>query len=178
MVLVIMTIQVLVALRVVSGHFTRPFEERLIFYFLQNLLHRLSEYGINRLHVGLSSLSRKIPPRLVTVILFRPVITPFGGDDLLLSFPFPCSWSSSTLLYLSILSISWRTLVTSLPVRDFLKPCLVGRPLLNVLMATLSWFSSISLYTSQYLSEYAFKVSPSCIDKDNNELRVVGLCYL
>ena len=34
--------------------------------------------------------------------------------------------------------------------------------------------SSISLYISQYLSEYAFKVSPSCIDKDNNELRGQG----
>ena len=86
-VLMIMTIQVLVAFCGVSDHFTRPFEERLTFDFLKNLLHRLSEYGINRLHVDLSSLSQKIPSRLVAVISFRPVIIPFGGDDLLLSFP-------------------------------------------------------------------------------------------
>ena len=87
MVLMIMTIQVLVAFCGGSDHFTRPFEERLTFDFLKNLLHRLSKYGINRLHVGLSSLSRKISLQLVMVISFRPVIIPFGGDDLLLSFP-------------------------------------------------------------------------------------------
>ena len=96
---------------------------------------------------------------------------PFWG--ITFSFPFPCSWSSSTLLYLSILSISCRTLVTGLPVKDFLKPCSVGRPLLKVLMATSSKFSSIS-YISQYMSKYAFKVSPSCMDNDNNKLRGRG----
>ena len=86
-------------------------------------------------------------------------------------FPFPCSWSSSTLLYLSIRSISCHTLVTGLLVKDFLKACLVGRPLLKVLMAMSSKLPSISLYISQYLSEYAFRVSPLCMDNDNNELR-------
>ena len=97
---------------------------------------------------------------------------PFWG--ITFSFPFPYSWSSSTLLYLSIWSISWRTLVTGLPVKDFLKPCSVGRPLLKVLMATSSKLLSISLYISQYLSEYAFRVSPSCMDNDNNKLKGRG----
>ena len=97
---------------------------------------------------------------------------PFWG--ITFSFPLPCSWSSSILLYLSIWSISYRTLVTGLVVKYFLKPCLVGRPLLKVLMAMLSKPPSISLYISQYLSEYAFRVSPSCMDNDNNELRGLG----
>ena len=97
---------------------------------------------------------------------------PFWG--ITFPYPFPCSWSSSTLLYLSIRSISYRTLVTDLPVKDFLKPCSVGRPLLKVLMATSSKLLSISLYISQYLSEYAFRVSPSRMDNDNNELRGWG----
>ena len=62
--------------------------------------------------------------------------------------------------------------------RDFLKPCSVGSPLLNVLIATASWLSSRSLYTSQYLSEYAFRVSPSCMDKDNSEPRGLGTLVL
>ena len=74
--------------------------------------------------------------------------------------PLPNYWSFSTLLYLSIRSINWRKLVTGFSVRDFLKPCSVGRPLLKVLMTTSSKLPSISLYISQYLSKYAFRVSP------------------
>ena len=37
------------------------------------------------------------------------------------------NWCSSPRLYLSIRSISWRTLVAGFPVRDFLKPCSAGR---------------------------------------------------
>ena len=61
------------------------------------------------------------------------------------------NWCSSTRSYLSIRSISWRMLVAGFPVRDFLKPCLAGRLLLKVLMATSSKLPSISLYISQYL---------------------------
>ena len=97
---------------------------------------------------------------------------PFWGITFF--FPFLYGWSSSTLLYLSIRSISWRTLVTSLPVKDFLKLCSVGRSLLKGLMVTSLKFPSILLYISQYLSEYAFIVSPSCMDSDNNKLRGRG----
>ena len=83
-------------------------------------------------------------------------------------------WSSSTLLYLLIRSIKWITLVTSLPVRDFLKPCSVGRSTLKVLIATSSKSPSISLYISQFLSKYVFKVSPSRMDKDSSESKGWG----
>ena len=63
----------------------QPSEVRLVPYFLQHLLYWLSEHGIHRLHVTLSSLSQKISPRLVMVISFRPEIIRFGGNDLLLS---------------------------------------------------------------------------------------------
>ena len=86
MVLMIMTIQVLVAFRRVPSHFSWPLEESFVLDFLQNLLYWLSEHGINHLHVGLSNLSRKISSRLVMVVSFRPVIIPSGGNDLLLSF--------------------------------------------------------------------------------------------
>ena len=86
----------------------------------------------------------------------------------------PCYWSSSTLLDLSIWFISWRTLVTGLPIRDLLKPCLARRLTLKVLIATSSKSPSISLNISQYLSEYIFKVSPSHMDKDNKESKGWG----
>ena len=65
--------------------------------------------------------------------------------------------------------MSWHTLVIGLPVRDFLRPYSAGRPILKVLMATSSKSPSILLNISQYQSEYAFRVSPSRIDKDNKE---------
>ena len=89
--------------------------------------------------------------------------------------PLPNCWFSSTLLYLSIRSMSWHRLVTSFPMRDFLKLCSVGRPLLKVLMATSSKLPSISLYISQYLFEYAFKVSLSRMDKDSRESKGRGI---
>ena len=68
--------------------------------------------------------------------------------------------------------------MTSFPVRDFLKLCSVERPLLKVLMATSSKLPSISLYISQYMSEYVFRVSPSRMNKDNRESkgRGTGTC--
>ena len=67
--------------------------------------------------------------------------------------------------------MSWCRLVTSFPIKDFLKPCSVGRPLLKVLMATSLELPSISLYISQYLSEYVFRVSSSHMDKDSREFK-------
>ena len=81
---------------------------------------------------------------------------------------------SKGLLYLSIWSVSWCTLVTGLPVKDLLSPCSLGRPTLKVLMATSSKSPSISLYISQYLSEYAFKVSPSHIDRNSSKSKGLG----
>ena len=70
--------------------------------------------------------------------------------------------------------MSWRKLVTSFPIRDFLKPWVVGRPLLKVLMVTSSKLPSISLYISQYLSKYVFRVSPSRINQDSKECKGRG----
>ena len=91
-----------------------------------------------------------------------------------LAFHFPYFYSSSTLLYLSIRFMSWRTLVTGLPIRDFLKPCLTERPTLKVLMGTSSKSPSISLNISQYLSGYVFRVSPYRMDKDSRETKDRG----
>ena len=51
-VLVVLIIQTLIAFHGVSSHLIRPFEEWLILDFLQNLIYRFSEYGINHLRVG------------------------------------------------------------------------------------------------------------------------------
>ena len=64
--------------------------------------------------------------------------------------------------------------MTSIPVRDFLKPCSAGRPTLKVLKATSSKSSLILLNISQYLLEYAFTDSPSFIEMDNKESRDWG----
>ena len=85
MVLMIVTVQVLVTFRRVSSHLPRPSEIGLVPYFLQYLLYWLPEYGIHCLRVALSSLSRKISPRLIGVIPFRLEIIRFGGNNLLLS---------------------------------------------------------------------------------------------
>ena len=52
MVLVVLTIQTLIALHGVSNHLIRPLEERLILDFLQNLMYPFSEYGVNLLRIG------------------------------------------------------------------------------------------------------------------------------
>ena len=65
-------------------------------------------------------------------------------------------------------------LVIGFPVKDFHKPCLVGRPTLKELMAMSSTLPSISLYISQYLSEYVFRVTPSRMDKDSGESKGQG----
>ena len=57
------------------------------------------------------------------------------------------------------------------PVKNFLRPCLFGRPTLKVLMATSSKSPSISLYIFQYMSEYVFRVSPSRMDKNSSKGR-------
>ena len=51
---------------------------------------------------------------------------------------------------------------------------LTRRPTLKVLMATSSKSPSISLYISQYLFEYIFRVSPSHMVRDNSESKGQG----
>ena len=51
-VLVVLTIQTLIALHGVSSHLIRPVEEWLILDFLQNLMYQFSEYDVNLLRIG------------------------------------------------------------------------------------------------------------------------------
>ena len=165
LVLVVLAIKALITPHRVSCHLIWPFKEQLILDLLQNLVHWFSEHRINHVSISRPWLPNKVSPRSVVIVPIRPEIPPLWWITLAL--PFPCCWSSSTLLYLSIWSMSWCTLVTGFPVKDFLKPCLAGRPTLKVLMTTSS--KSLSLNISQYLSEYVFRVSPSHMDKDNRE---------
>ena len=122
LVLMVLAIKTLVAPRGVSSHFVRPFKKRLVLNFLENLMHRFLEHNINRLGVGRPGLSSVISSRSIIVESVRPEIPPFLRYNL--RFTFRCYW---TLLYLSIWSTSWCTLVTGLPIRDFFKSCSIGR---------------------------------------------------
>ena len=71
-------------------------------------------------------------------LLYRSDLKSLLSWEITLALHFPYCWSSSTLLYLSIWFMSWRTLVTGFPVRDFLKPCSAGKLTLKVLRPTSS----------------------------------------
>ena len=164
MVFMILTIEISVSLFRVSHHLIGSFEEWLVFNFFQDLMHGLSEYSLDYLIVTWYLLLSIIPSRPVIIVSVRPKFSPCCC----------CCWSSSILLYLSTLSISYCKLVTSLPVKDFLRPCSEGSPTLKVLIATSSKSLSISLNISQYLSAYDFIDSPSLIVIDNRESRGWG----
>ena len=169
---VVLTMQALIVPYGVSSHLIWPFKEWLILDLFQNLVHWLSEYCINyRALAGPACPAKSLWGRLFLYQSYLKFLISLG---ITLAFPFPCYWSSSTLLYLSILSMSWRTLVAGFLVKDFLKLCLVGRPTLKVLMAISSKSPSISLNISRYLSEYIFKVPPSCMVKDSRESKGRG----
>ena len=108
------------------------------------------------------------------LLLYLSDLKFFRSWGITLVFPFPCYWSSSTRLYLSIQSMSQRTFLASFIVNDFLKSCSAGKYTLNVLIATSSKFPSISLNISQYLSEYVFRVSPSYMAIDSKESKERG----
>ena len=86
MVLIVLKIQTLIAFHGVSSHLIRSLEEWLIFYFLQNLMYRFSEYSVNHLR-GWSILPCEISHRIVIIISVWPEIPPLLRDNLLLSFP-------------------------------------------------------------------------------------------
>ena len=94
--------------------------------------------------------------------------------EITLAFPFPWCWSSSTHLYSSIQSMSWRTLLIGFLVKDFLKSYSTGKLTLKVLIAMSSKFLLISLNIFQYLSEYFFRVSPYRMVMDNKESKGQG----
>ena len=136
-------------------------------------MHRFPEHLVNHLSIGGHWPLSKVPPGSIVIVSVRPEIYPLLRDDLSLAFPLLLVFIDPLVL-VSIWSMSWRMLVTSFPVKDFHKPCLVGRPTLKELMAMSSTLPSISLYISQYLSEYVFRVSPSRMDKDSGESKGRG----
>ena len=79
------------------------------------------------------------------LLLYLSDLTSLLSYETTLAFPFPCCWSSSTCLYSSMWSMSWRTLLTGFLVKDFLNSCSACRLILKVLIATSSKFPSISL---------------------------------
>ena len=108
------------------------------------------------------------------LLLYRSNLKSLLSWGTILAFPFPCYCSSLTLLYLSIWSMSWCTLVAGFPVKDFLKPYSAGKLTLKVLIDTSSKSPSISLNISQYLFEYVFKVFPFHMAIDSRESKGRG----
>ena len=175
MVSMVLTIEISVSLFRVSHHLIGPFEEWLIFNLFQDFMHGLSEYSSDHLIVTWYLLLSIIPSGWLLLYLSGLNSLISWGTSLVFLFPCCCCcWSSSILLYLSTLSISYRKLVTGLPVKDFLRPCSEGSPTLKVLIATSSKSPSISLNISQYLSAYDLIDSPSLIVIDNRESRGWG----
>ena len=79
-----------------------------------------------------------------------------------LAFLFPCYWSSSTLLYLSIWFMSWRTLVTGCQLKTSLNCArLGGRP----------WKCWWSRHQSHHLSHWTF---PSICLSTSSESRLLA----
>ena len=100
-------------------------------------MHQFSEHHINCLSINRPGLPSKISPRLfVVVVLVRLEIPHLLRDNLSYSFTQLLVFLNTFILVNSAHELA--RLVTGFPVRDFLKPCSVGRPLLKVLMATSS----------------------------------------
>ena len=150
-VLVVLAIKVLIAPRGFPCHFIWPLKV----WFVLDFLHTRCTGSRNTALIVCTLVAPDCPTKslLGWLLLYWSDLKSLLSEGMTFSFPFPYSWSSSTRLYLSIRSISWRTLVAGLPVRDFLKPCSTGRLFLKVLMVTSSKLPSISLYISQYLLE-------------------------
>ena len=88
LVLMVLATKALVTPHEVSSHLVWLFEERLILYLLQNLMHQLLEHRINRLSTSKPWLPSKVFSRPVVVVVpVRPEIPPLLRDNLSFSFP-------------------------------------------------------------------------------------------
>ena len=85
-VLVVLTIKVLIALCGLSGHLIWPSKVWLALDLLQHPVYWFLEYSVNNLRVGCFGLPYEISHRAVAVVLVRPEIPHFLGDNLLFSF--------------------------------------------------------------------------------------------
>ena len=117
---------------------------------------------------------------LVKELLSQPIwaktiksrISLFGCENLSLSFTLDLV--VFYLLYSSILSINWCISYADFIVRDFLRSEFMGSPTLKVQTATSLKSPSISLKSSQYLSEYVFKDFPSLVATESKESKGLG----
>ena len=79
--------KILVTPHGISSHLVWPFEVRLIFDLLQDLMHWFSEHNVNHLRSRRPRLPNKIPSRFVIIVSVRPEIPHVLRDNLSLSFP-------------------------------------------------------------------------------------------
>ena len=86
-VLVILAIKALIMPHKISCYLIRPFEERLVFNLLQDLLYWFLEHRINHLGVGRSRLPNKVFLRSVIIVSVQLEIPNFLRDNLSLSSP-------------------------------------------------------------------------------------------
>ena len=112
-------------------------------------MNRFLEHYINNLRTEVPSMSSKIPSRSVLIISLRPKISLVRRSNFFL--PLPLLLILLNLLVL--VNAIHKLLHVGFIVKDFLNLCSVGRPTLNVLMATSSKSPSIALNISQYLFE-------------------------
>ena len=166
----VLAMKALIALHWVTSHLIWPFKEWLILYFLQDLVYWFSEYLVNHLSSDRPWLPNKVSPRPVIVVSVWPEISHLLRDNLSLPFPMLLVLLDSLILVNSIHKLTYT--VSRFPSQRL--PCSAGRPTLKVLMATSSKSPSISLNIYQHLSEYVFRVSPSCIVIDNRESKSRG----
>ena len=85
-VLVVLAIEVLIALRGLSGHLIWPSKVWLALDLLQHPVYWFLEYSVNSLRVGCSGLPYEISPQAVAVVSVRPEIPHLLGDNLIFSF--------------------------------------------------------------------------------------------
>ena len=83
--LVVLAMKALVVPQRISTHFVRPFEVWLVFYLLQNLMHRFSKHNVNHLRSCRLRLPSKILSGSVIVVTVRPEIPHLLRDNLAFS---------------------------------------------------------------------------------------------
>ena len=135
-------------------------------------MYWFSKYSVNHLRNYRSKLSRKILSESIIIVSIRPEIPPLLRDNLTLPF-------TLLLVFLDLhVFIDAVHKPTHTPYQflswGFSQIMLSGQADLKGLYSYVSKSPSISLNISQYLSEYIFRVSPSCMDIDNNESKGRG----
>ena len=135
-------------------------------------MHRFLKYNVNHLGVGRSCQSNIIFSRSSGIELVRPKIPYLLRDNLRFTFSLLLIFLNSLIFINSVHKLTHTS--NRFTGQWFPQSCSLGRSILKVLMTTFSKSPSISLYISQYLSEYAFRVSPSCMDRDSSESKGLG----